>query len=312
MVRYDESTADEGAQYVEDRRSVGGGGGGGGFGTGRKVGTGVAAGGGLIGIVIAIIAALTGGGGSGFTIGQSSAFDQKGAVANTGPAQVVDPQADTVKYLQFLMKDIQDTWSEYFDRAGQQYTSTTLILFTDAIDTGCGQASSAVGPFYCPAPGDHHVYLDLGFFDELATRFQSPGDFAQAYVVAHEMGHHIQSLTGISDAVNQAMAQHPDQKNEYSVRQELQADCLAGVWANSASKRLTKDTGRPIIESGDIAEGLQAAQSVGDDRLQAQAGVRVNAETWTHGSAAQREKWFRTGFDSGDPEKCDTFGASSV
>jgi predicted metalloprotease len=210
------------------------------------------------------------------------------------------------------MADIQDTWSEYFDRAGQNYTTTSLVLFTDSVRTGCGNATSAVGPFYCPAPGDNQVYLDLGFYDELATRFGAPGDFAQAYVIAHEVGHHIQSLTGISDGVTQARQRDPGNANEYSVRQELQADCLAGVWGYSASNRLTADTGQPILEPGDIEEGLQAAASVGDDRLQAQAGMSVNPETWTHGSSAERVRWFKTGFESGDPEKCDTFAASSL
>ncbi len=209
------------------------------------------------------------------------------------------------------MADIQDTWAEYFNRAGINYTETKLVLFTDAVETGCGNATAGVGPFYCPAPGDNKVYIDLSFYDELANRFQAPGDFAQAYVIAHEIGHHIQYLTKISDKVREAQQQDPDNANEYSIRMELQADCLAGVWGYSANQRTTAD-GQPIIEAGDVDEGLQAAFAVGDDSIQAQAGMPTNPEQWTHGSAESRMKWFRQGFTTGDPEQCDTFAASEV
>ncbi len=303
MVRYDKSTAEKGARYVRDQRRLGG--------SGRRVGTGVAAGGGLIGIIVAIIAALTGGGGTSFNI-DSPAFDQSAGPVSGGATTVVDPDAETVEYMKFLMFDIQDTWAKYFEQAGLSYTETQLNIFTGAVSTGCGQATSAVGPFYCPAPNDMSVYVDLDFYNELRTRFDAPGDFAQAYVIAHEVGHHVQNLTGISAKVSQAQQQDPGNRNEYSVRQELQADCLAGVWAYSASRRLTEDTGLPIIEQGDIAEGLAAAQSVGDDRIQAQAGMTVDPEEWTHGAAEWRERWFRNGFDNGDPEKCDTFAAAEL
>jgi predicted metalloprotease len=307
VVRYDKSTADRGATYVNDRRGSG------------SLGRGVAVGGGGLGLIIAIIAALfgfdiTGGGGTSFPIDTGPGFDQDAGSVGAGPgAQTVDPQADTVEYMQFLMFDIQDTWSEYFERSGQNYTETKLNIFTDAVSTGCGQASSAVGPFYCPAPNDMQVYIDLVFFEELASpRFGASGDFAQAYVIAHEIGHHIQAITGVSDSVTQAQQQDPENANEYSIRQELQADCFAGVWANSANQRLTEESGQPIIEAGDIEEGLTAAASVGDDRLQHEAGGGVNPETWTHGSSEQRVRWFTKGFETGDPEQCDTFAATEL
>ncbi len=307
MVRYDKSTAQRGEQYIEDRRRAGG--------SRGKMAGGVVGGGGLIGIIIAIIVALTGGGGgSGFDIGAAGFDTGAGPVSqqiDDPAAPVVDPQAETREYMAALMADIQDTWSEYFERAGIDYTETKLVLFTDAVQTGCGNASAGVGPFYCPAPGDNKVYIDLTFYDELATRFQAPGDFAQAYVIAHEIGHHIQSITGISDKVRQAQQEDPNNANEYSVRLELQADCLAGVWGFSANQRTTAD-GKPILEAGDIDEGLRAAQAVGDDSIQSQAGMSINPDTWTHGSAESRAKWFREGFTTGDPEKCDTFAASEV
>lgn len=309
MVRYDKSTAERGKRYVRDRRGATGGARG-----GRARGPAIA-GGGIGAIIIAILAAVLGFGGgdstsTGFDVA-SPGFDG-GAVANDGPAQTVDPDADTVEYMGFLMEDIQDTWDQYFDQAGLNYEPTLLNVFSGSVSTGCGQATAAVGPFYCPAPNDMQVYIDLEFYDELSRRFGAPGDFAQAYVIAHEVGHHLQSILGISDAVREAQSQDPGRKNEYSVRQELQADCFAGVWAFSANNRLTEDTGQPILEPGDIEEGLAAAAAVGDDRIQAGAGVDVDPHTWTHGSSDQRKRWFLEGFNSGDPERCDTFAATSL
>lgn len=312
MVRYDDSMAERGSKYVRDGRD-GPRGRAGGRGGGKVVGGG-------LGLIIALLAALFGfgdvlgggTGGSGFPIDASAFPDSNTGPVSNGVDATVDPQADTYRYMEFLMGDIQDTWDEYFTRAGLAYQYTTLYVFDDVVSTGCGQATSGVGPFYCPAPGDNQVYIDFSFFDELASpRFGAAGDFAQAYVVAHEVGHHIQYLTGISDAVRKAQSQDPANANEYSIRMELQADCLAGVWAYSASNRLTDDTGLPIIEPGDIQEGLNAATAVGDDRLQAQAGIS-NPESWTHGSSAQRVKWFTVGFDSGDPEQCDTFAVANA
>lgn len=305
MVRYDKSTAEKGSKYVQDRRTGG---------RRRGGGRGVAVGGGLMGVIVVILGLLfgvdlTGGSGSGFDIGTQSLPDSGPVTA--GLDETVDPDADTVEFMEFLMFDIQDTWDAYFDQAGLTYQPTSLVIFDGVVSTGCGQATSNVGPFYCPAPNDQQVYVDLAFYDELSRRFGAPGDFAQAYVIAHEVGHHIQSITGISDQVRQAQAQDPGNKNEYSVRQELQADCLAGVWAYSANQRLTRESGQRIIEAGDVEEGLAAAASVGDDRIQAQSGMTVDPHTWTHGSAKQRVNWFNRGFNSGDPEQCDSFSVAN-
>lgn len=272
--------------------------------------------GGIGGLLLLLIGAFFGldltGGGGGSSFNIDSGFPEGGAgQVQTGSPNVIDANADTKEYMGFLMEDIQDTWDGYFDQAGLAYQPTSLVIFDDVVSTGCGQATSAVGPFYCPAPGDQKVYIDFAFYDELSTRFGAPGDFAQAYVIAHEVGHHIQSITGISDQVRQAQSQDPGNSNEYSIRQELQADCLAGVWAYSANNRVTEDTGRAIIEPGDIDEGLAAAAAVGDDRIQRQSGMSINPETWTHGSSEQRIKWFNIGFESGDPEQCDPFAVSN-
>ncbi len=314
MVRYDKSTAEAGRKYVRDLRRSGSRGGGGRRSPGRG---GIVAGGGIGAVIIALLVALLGGGGGGGGGGTSFGLDATetslpGQVPTGGQSGVIDPDGDTVEYLQFLMIDIQDTWDGYFDEAGLNYEPTVLNVFDGSVSTGCGNATSAVGPFYCPAPGDMQVYIDLGFFDELRTRFGAPGDFAQAYVVAHEVGHHLQSILGISDAVRNAQAQDPGNRNQYSIRQELQADCFAGVWAHSADNRLTRETGQPIIEPNDIEEGLAAAAAVGDDRIQAQSGMSVDPHTWTHGSSDQRIKWFRVGYESGDPEQCDTFAADDL
>jgi uncharacterized protein len=192
-------------------------------------------------------------------------------------------------------------WAAEFQQAGRQYQYARLNMFTDQVNTGCGPATSAVGPFYCPA--DAEVYIDLEFFRELSDRFGAPGDFAQAYVVAHEIGHHVQNLLGISDEVRQRQqaAGSQAEANRLSVGLELQADCLAGVWAHSVYVR-------GDLEPGDIEEGLAAAEAVGDDRIQAQAGMTVDPETWTHGSSADRQEWFDRGFESGESSQCETFG----
>jgi predicted metalloprotease len=209
-----------------------------------------------------------------------------------------DPDAELVEFVGFVVDDVQDSWARLFTEAGQRYQPTTLRLFTGGINTGCGGASSATGPFYCPL--DRHVYLDLGFFRELRDRFGAPGDFAQAYVIAHEFGHHVQNLLGIADDVRRGQQEHPDEANELSVRLELQADCLAGVWAHSAYQE-------GLLESGDLEEGLDAAASVGDDRIQGQAGREVDPDSFTHGSSEQRVTWFRRGYESGDLNSCNTF-----
>jgi uncharacterized protein len=203
-----------------------------------------------------------------------------------------------VQFVSFVLDDVQNTWTRELPASGRQYQRAKLVLFTDAVRSGCGFAESAMGPFYCPA--DQKVYIDLGFYRELRERFGAPGDFAQAYVIAHEVGHHVQNLMGIADEVHRLQERRPDQANALSVRMELQADCLAGVWAHSTEQR-------DILERGDVEEGLGAAAAVGDDRIQRGAGGRVNPESWTHGSSSQRVAWFRRGLESGRLAACDTF-----
>ena len=204
-----------------------------------------------------------------------------------------------VVFVSQVLDDVQDTWSKAFNRAGANFQPAKLVLFRDGTVSGCGGAQSAMGPFYCPL--DQKVYLDLGFFDELDRRFDAPGDFAQAYVIAHELGHHVQHLQGIDERVRNAQGSDPRLANQLSVRLELQADCYAGVWAHSAAER-----GK--LETGDIEEGLGAASAVGDDRIQRATRGSVNVDSFTHGSSQQRMTWFKRGFDSGSASSCDTFG----
>lgn len=261
-------------------------------------------GGGLSGllILIAVIVlqtCMSGGGGGG--TGVDSPFDQfPGAVPRQGgapPAGSADEEA-LVDFVSFVLDDVQALWTDQFATAGMTYKRADLVLFTDATNSGCGSASAVTGPFYCPL--DQTVYLDLGFFRELRARFGAPGDFAQAYVIAHEIAHHVQNQTGVSAEVRQRSSEDPDIANELSVRVELQADCLAGVWGFSTAER-------GILEAGDLEEGLTAAAAIGDDRIQGQSGGRVDPETWTHGSSDQRVEWFRRGFDEGNAGACDTF-----
>jgi predicted metalloprotease len=255
-------------------------------------------------IILMVVLAMCNGGvpgqGGGGGFGVDSPFNQfPAAPAAEQDPNAPDPEAAQLDFVSFVLDDVQETWQQQFLAAGNTYTDAQLVVYRDFVQTGgCGNAPSSVGPFYCPA--DETVYLDLGFFDELATRFDAPGDFAQAYVIAHELGHHVQNLTGINDEVRQQQQRHPDDANELSVRLELQADCLAGVWGHSTYQR-------GILESGDLEEGLTAAAAVGDDRIQEQATGTINKETWTHGSSEDRMKWFRKGFDSGDAGQCNTF-----
>jgi predicted metalloprotease len=204
-----------------------------------------------------------------------------------------------VVFVSQVLDDAQATWARILPQYGAQYHDAKLVLFRDATDTGCGTGQAAMGPFYCPL--DQKVYIDLGFYDELRTKFGATGDFAQAYVIAHELGHHVQHLLGTDAKVRRAQEQNPSTANQYSVRLELQADCYAGVWGRSTEQRNK-------LDPGDIDEGLNAAAAVGDDRILAQSGQRVNTDSFTHGSAAQRSSWFRKGYESGDPRACDTFG----
>ena len=210
-----------------------------------------------------------------------------------------DPEADLVSFVSFVFDDAQNTWTDLFARSGQTYRPAQMVLFREATETGCGFATSEVGPFYCPA--DERVYLDLGFFDELQQRYGAEGDFAQAYVIAHEVAHHVQNQLGINDRVQRLAGRNPSDANELSIQQELQADCFAGVWGKTTRER-------GLLEAGDLQEGLGAAAAVGDDRIQREATGQVNPETWTHGSSEQRQDWFQEGFRTGNSDACDTFG----
>jgi predicted metalloprotease len=224
------------------------------------------------------------------------------SAATSGPVASSPAEEKTVDFLDAVMGDAQSTWQELL---GPRYQRTTLRLFRDAVETtGCGYAQSASGPFYCP--GDHHVYLDLGFFDELRQRFGASGDFAEAYVVAHELGHHVQSLLGIDGQTRQQQARSPSERNAFSVRLELQADCFAGVWAHATAKPGRAAERRVELESGDLEDGLRAAASIGDDRIQRMSTGRVFPEKFTHGTSEQRVAALRRGFESGDPQACNT------
>ncbi len=248
------------------------------------------------GLILLLLLTLCGGGGSaiGDVLGD---LGQAPVQPRTAPAGGPDPQAEMVEFMGFVLDDVQATWQEIFAASELQYQETTLVLFQGQTQSGCGYAASQFGPHYCPA--DSNVYIDLDFFEELRSRFGAPGDFAQAYVLAHEVAHHVQNVTGISDEVRRLQQENPADRNELSVALELQADCFAGVWGFTAAER-------GLLEPGDLEEGLAAAAAVGDDRIQQQSGTQVNPESWTHGSSAQRVDWFRRGFETGDPSECDT------
>jgi predicted metalloprotease len=278
---------------IEDRRGQGGFGG---FGMGRGGGgfpiPGGAGGLGGIGVLILLVI---------FVLSSGILRGDQGTEPGSGLRGAPDPGDDLSEFVGFVVEDVQTEWQRLFREDGRTYEVTKLVLFEGATQTGCGVGSQETGPFYCPA--DHKVYLDLSFFRELHSRFGAPGDFAQAYVIAHEFGHHVQTLLGTERRVREEQQQRPNEANELSVRMELQADCYAGVWAKSAYED-------ELLESGDLEEGLEAAAAVGDDRIQRSAGQRVDRESWTHGSSAQRTQWFREGYRSGDPGACDTFSAS--
>lgn len=263
---------------IEDRRGFGGGG-------GMKVGLG--------GILVAAVLSLIFGRDFVSPL-LTSSTDSRPGVTDQARDRAEEPM---VQFVSFVLDDAQQTWHRLL---GPQYQDARLVLFRDAVQSACGFAQAATGPFYCP--GDNRVYLDLSFFDELESSFGASGDFAQAYVIAHEIGHHVQTLLGTSRRVRAAQQQNPSAANELSVRMELQADCLAGVWGHSTAQR-------NILEQGDVQEGLAAAAAVGDDRIQRQSRGRVMPETFTHGTSEQRMQWFRRGFDSGDVSACDTFGS---
>jgi len=259
--------------------------------------------GGGIGTIIIIIIALYFGVDPSFLIdGMQSSNVSTSGTQPTADDLRNDPLADMIAV---VIADTEDVWGELFAAQGRRYEQPTLVLFTGSTRSACGLGQAAMGPFYCPA--DRKAYIDLGFYEEMRTRFRAPGDFAQAYVIAHEIGHHVQNLLGVSDKVRQMQAKAGKAEgNQLSVRLELQADCLAGVWAHRADKA------RGILESGDVEEALNAASAIGDDRLQKQTRGTVVPESFTHGTSAQRQHWFRTGLQSGNPDSCDTFSVASL
>ena len=285
------------SSYVEDRR-----GGGGGYGRAGGVGIG--------GIAVALIASYFFGIDPGTLLGMVETV-QNGASqhATQSGARGIDPAADhergRVSEMKKILAKTEDTWGELFARNNAQYQPPTLVLFRGSTPTACGSGQSAMGPFYCP--GDQKVYLDLGFFDEMARRFHAGGDFARAYVIAHEIGHHVQKQIGVTRKTEELRGRlSADQYNRVSVRVELQADCFAGVWAHHANRR------RPFIQAGDVEAALTAANAIGDDALQRSAGRAVVPDSFTHGSSAQRQRWFSTGFETGSVKACDTFAAQSL
>jgi len=266
----------------------------------RGMGMGKLAGGGIGTIVIALIAMY-------FGVDPSVILNQAETLAPTQQTQTqFTPEEERLKeFMSVVLADTEDVWGGLFSSAGKTYEQPKLVLFSGAVQSACGAAQSAMGPFYCPA--DRKLYLDMSFFNELSKRLDAPGDFAQAYVVAHEVGHHVQNVMGIADQVRGAQQNaRGEQANALQVRMELQADCFAGVWAYHANKK------RQILEPGDAEEALAAASGVGDDRLQKKARGYVVPESFTHGSSAQRMRWFTTGMQSGEPAQCDTFNARNI
>ena len=264
---------------LEDRRSMGGG-------MGRGLGIG--------GTVVLLALSLL--------FGRNLFNDlgvEPGVAATGAPMSAADSAAEEteVQFISFVLDDVQKTWAEILPNYGARFHPARLVLFRSSTDSGCGLAESVMGPFYCPL--DERVYLDLGFFEELKQRFGASGDFAQAYVLAHELGHHVQHLLGTDSRVRQLQESNPSEANQLSVRVELQADCYAGVWAHSTDQRR-------LLQQGDVDEALNGASAVGDDRIQRRTTGRINVDSFTHGSAAQRSEWFKRGFESGDPRSCST------
>ena len=265
------------SRNIEDRR-------------GQRIGLGggMGIGGGIIGLILALLF-------GGNILGDGSETVTAGGDV---PVDETAEERTAVQFVSFVLDDVQEQWAAILPRYGDQYREAKLVLFRDATQSACGVGQSAMGPFYCPL--DEKVYLDLGFFDELRRRFRAEGDFAQAYVIAHELGHHVQHILGVDARVRERQDQRPNEANELSVRLELQADCFAGVWGNATSQR-------GVLEGGDVEEALNAAAAIGDDRIQQQTTGRVQPESFTHGSSQDRVKWFRRGLESGNPETCDTF-----
>jgi predicted metalloprotease len=274
------------SQNVEDYRGRATGGGGGGL----KIGLGT--------VIVGVIAYFLGGPQAVMQV-LSGAGSQ--APTSEAPVDTSVPTDEAGSFVNHVLGDTEETWGAIFAQAGEQYPQPRLALFEQGINTACGSASSAMGPFYCP--GDNKVYIDVAFFRQLETEFAAEGDFAKAYVIAHEVGHHVQTVTGISDKVRAAQqnARSQEEANSYQVKMELQADCYAGIWAHYA------DSTRQLVEAGDINEALTAASAVGDDTIQKRVQGHVNQESFTHGSGAQRQEWFKRGFSTGQVASCDTF-----
>lgn len=286
------------SQDLEDRRGESSGGGGGFRLGGGRLGIG----GFLVLLVLSVVfkTDLTGalGGGGGGDAPPPAPGAQQAQGPSAPPAQTSAEEEQLVKFMSFVLDDAQENWAKIFSEGNAAYTRARLVLFRDQVNTGCGGAQSASGPFYCPV--DQKVYVDLGFYDELRRRFGAPGDFAQAYVLSHEIGHHVQNLLGTERKMRQLQQRNPGARNELSVRLELQADCYAGIWGRHAQQ-----AGR--LEAGDVEEALKAASAVGDDRISEMQGTSIRPESFTHGSAAERMTWFRRGFDSGRIDACETF-----
>ncbi len=330
-MRYDES--DRESKNVEDRRGQGGGGGmfpgGGGGGGGFRIPMGGR--GGFSITTLLIIGALmlmfgmnpldilTGGGNVDMSRvpqmprmdqgqprqSQRSPFDIPGLPGSKAPTQADSSGQDELgRFTRRVLADTEDVWKRVFEAAGRQYKEPTLVMFTRSTRTACGQGLSQMGPFYCPL--DQKIYVDLAFYEELKRRFQAPGDFAQAYVIAHEVGHHVQTILGVAAKVQEMKQQYPREANQIQVRMELQADCLAGVWANLNHQLKNR------LQPGDIEEGLNAASRIGDDMIQRQTQGYVVPESFTHGSSEQRVRWFKVGFQSGNMQTCDTFRARDL
>jgi len=273
---------------IEDRR-------------GMPVGRGAAVGGGIGTVVLVLLAMYFG--------VDPSVILQGTDPGDSRPAPSVQQRSagdDQLRdFVSVILADTEDTWRDLFRQMGREYQVPRLVLFSGAVQSACGFAEAAVGPFYCP--GDRKLYIDLSFYRDLRNKLGAPGDFAQAYVIAHEVGHHVQNLLGIAERIHTARnGRSQAEGNALQVRMELQADCLAGVWASNAQRA------RQILEAGDIEEGLNAAAAIGDDRLQRQSQGRVVPESFTHGSSAQRVRWFKRGIETGDPGQCDTFTASKL
>lgn len=281
----------QGSGNVQDRRGMGGGGRGGG----------VAVGGGL-GLIIMIILTLLSGGDLGSILNNGITPGQNPGIE--APYQQTEQEAELAEFVSVVLKDTETVWNEIFTQSGRTYVEPTMVLFSGSVESACGVAGSSTGPFYCP--GDNSLYIDLSFYNELKNRFNAPGDFAMAYVIAHEVGHHIQNQFGIMDQLNSLRSRLSQTEfNQYMVRLELQADYLAGVWAHHAENM-------GVLEEGDIEEALNAANAIGDDTLQREAQGYVVPDSFTHGTSEQRVRWFKKGYELGNLEGADTFGAQDL